>query len=155
MTNEIPAPPGYFVSNAGSSAITPAPVGSFVPSAGQAFASSDAAGRYTPITGMSAAIVPGDVNNIGYVSQADLNAVLTNYWPNSPWVTLTNFAGLCNGQYEFTLTNATAWNFSVLVSSNLTGSTWTYLGVAHPMYQFVDPAATNGAPQRFYRLNWP
>ena len=104
---------------------------------------------------MSAAIVPGDLNNDSIVDQSELNVVLTNYWTNSPWVTLSNFSQLCNGQFEFRLTNANAWDFSVLVSSNLTGTNWNYLGSAYSAYQFSDPAATNGAPQRFYRLRWP
>jgi hypothetical protein len=53
------------------------------------------------------------------------------------------------------MTNATAWDFSVLVSTNLSGTNWSYLGVAYPAYDFSDPAATNGAPERFYRLRWP
>jgi len=53
-----------------------------------------------------------------------------------------------SGTWLFVLTNATAWDFSVL-----TGTNWTYLGVANPAFTFVD---TNGvARQRFYRLRWP
>jgi hypothetical protein len=104
---------------------------------------------------MAAAIVPGDLDNDGFVNQSDLNTVLSNYWPNSPWVTMTNFSKQCDGQFQFALTNATAWDFSVLVSTNLAGTNWSYLGAAYPAYQFTDPAATNGAPQRFYRLQWP
>jgi len=54
---------------------------------------------------------------------------------------------------QFALTNANNWDFiSVLVSTDLID--WQYLGPATPMYQFVDPQATNG-PTRFYRLSWP
>ena len=102
---------------------------------------------------MRSTIVLGDANGDGIVSQSELNVVLTNYWLNSPWMTLTNAEKLCNGQWQFSLTNATAWNFSVLVSTNLTGTNWNYLGVATPAYDFTDPA-TN-ASQRFYRLRWP
>jgi hypothetical protein len=54
---------------------------------------------------------------------------------------------------QFALTNANGWNFTVLVSSNLTD--WTNLpGPAYPVYQFIDPQATSNA-MRFYRLRWP
>jgi len=39
---------------------------------------------------MQGTIVLGDANGDGIVSQGELNVVLTNYWENSPWVTLTN-----------------------------------------------------------------
>jgi len=96
--------------------------------------------------------VPGDLNGDGKVDQTELNAVLSNYWPNSPWVTMTNVAGLRSTNVQFALTNANGWDFSVLMSTNLVD--WQYLGLATPFYQFTDPAATN-APQRFYRLRWP
>jgi hypothetical protein len=96
--------------------------------------------------------VPGDVNGDGIVDQGELNAVLANYWPNSPWVWMTNTAGLGSTNVQFSLTNTAAWNFSVLVSTNLVD--WQYLGTASPVYQFGDTQATNAA-QRFYRLRWP
>jgi hypothetical protein len=104
---------------------------------------------------MSATLAAGDLNDDGIVSQSELNAALTNYWPNSPWLSMTNFGLQCGGEFQFSLTNASAWNFSVLFATNLTSTNWGYLGVAYPVYQFTDPAATNGAPQRFYRLRWP
>jgi hypothetical protein len=94
----------------------------------------------------------GETNADGIVDQNELNAVLANYWPNSPWVTMTNTAGLGTLNVQFALTNANNWDFSVLVSTNLTD--WQYLGKATPMYQFTDPSATN-APRRYYRLQWP
>jgi uncharacterized repeat protein (TIGR01451 family) len=96
--------------------------------------------------------IPGDVNGDGIVDQGELNAVLANYWPNSPWVWMTNTAGLGSTNVQFSLTNTVAWNFSVLVSTNLVD--WQYLGTASPVYQFGDTQATNAA-QRFYRLRWP
>jgi hypothetical protein len=95
---------------------------------------------------------PGETNADGVVDQNELNAVLANYWPNSPWVSMTNVAGLGSLNVQFALTNANNWDFSVLVSTDLID--WQYLGPATPMYQFVDPQATNG-PTRFYRLSWP
>ena len=93
-----------------------------------------------------------DIHADEFVGQIELNAVLANYWPNSPWITMTNTAGLGTPNVQFALTNANNWDFSVLVSTNLTD--WQYLGKATPMYQFADPSATN-APRRYYRLQWP
>jgi hypothetical protein len=95
---------------------------------------------------------PGETNGSGVVDQNELDAVLANYWPNSPWVSMTNVAGLGSVNVQFALTNANNWDFSVLVSTNLTD--WEYLGPATPMYQFVDAQATN-QPTRYYRLQWP
>jgi hypothetical protein len=155
MTNAIQALPGYFASNSASTTITPAPAGTYAPGSGNVAATTDPAGRYTPIAGMSGTIAAGDLNNDGIVSQAELDIVLTNYWPYSPWLSMTNFGQQCGGEFQFALTNATGWDFSVLVSTNLSTTNWDFLGTAFPVYQFTDPAATNGAPQRFYRLRWP
>jgi len=84
---------------------------------------------------------PGETNTNGVVDQNELNAVMANYWPNSPWVTMINTVGWGSVNVQFALTNASKWNFSVLVSTNLTD--WQYLGPATPVYQFVDPQATN------------
>jgi Leucine-rich repeat (LRR) protein len=96
--------------------------------------------------------VPGDSNGDGMISQNELNIVLANYWPNSPWLAMTNTTGLGSTTVQFALTNANNWDFSVLVSTNL--KDWRLIGSALPVYQFSDPAATN-APKRFYRLRWP
>ena len=72
--------------------------------------------------------LPGDLNGDGIVDQTELNAVLANYWPNSPWLWLTNTAGLGSTNVQFALTNTAAWKFSVLVSTNLVD--WQYLGRA-------------------------
>jgi len=80
------------------------------------------------------------------------SAVLSNYWPNSTWLQMTSPAKLNDGLFQFALTNASAWDFSVLVSTNLID--WDFLGPAFPVYQFLDSASTNG-PQRYYRLRWP
>ena len=92
------------------------------------------------------------LNGNGSVSQADLDSVLANYWPNSPWLLMTNTAGLGKTNVQFALPYPTGWNFTVEVSTNLTG--WTPLGSASPLYQFGDFAATN-LPQRYYRLRYP
>src|SRR5262249_42963597 len=105
MTATIPAPPGYFVATSGSASVAPAPIGSFSSGFGNATAIPDPPGRYTPVTGMAATIAAGDLDNDGIVSQAELNSVLTNYWPYSPWLSLTNFGEQCGGEFQFTLTN--------------------------------------------------
>jgi hypothetical protein len=95
------------------------------------------------------------LNNLhgnGVVSQADLNLVLSNYWPTSPWLAVTNAAGLGGTNITFAMTNATLGAFSVECSTNLTD--WEFLGPATPHYEFMD---TNAATmrERFYRLCWP
>jgi len=77
---------------------------------------------------------------------------LSHYWPYSPWLALTNPAGLGGTNVTFALTNASGWNFSVLMSINLVD--WDYLGQATPLYQFFDTNAP-ASPQRYYRLRWP
>ena len=94
----------------------------------------------------------GDLNGDGMVDQSELDAVLANYWPTSPWLYLTNLAGLGHTNVTFALTNSTAGAFSVLMSTNLTN--WEYLGPATPRYQFTDTNAP-ASPRRYYRLRWP
>ena len=103
-----------------------------------------------PVTATNA--VPGDLGGDGVVDQSELNTVLSNYWLHSPWLQMTNTSGLGTTNIQFALTNATGWNFSVEISTNLMD--WDFLGPAFPFYQFLDPAATN-EPQRYYRLRWP
>jgi len=95
---------------------------------------------------------PGDANGDGVVDQTELDAVLQNYWPNSPWLQMTNLAGLGGSNVIFTLTNATAGTFTVEFTTNLLD--WQYLGPAEPFYHFLDTNAP-AVPQRFYRLRWP
>ncbi|PWU15579.1 MAG: hypothetical protein C5B50_15205 [Verrucomicrobia bacterium] len=97
-------------------------------------------------------LVPGDLNGDGIVDQNELNIVLTNYWPYSPWLLMTNTFGLSTTNILFSLTNANNFDLSVQVTTNFLH--WDYLGVAHQRYQFFDPFATN-APARYYRLRWP
>jgi hypothetical protein len=96
--------------------------------------------------------VPSDTNGDGIVDQSELDATLANYWLNSPWLQMTNPMKLPDGFFQFALTNASAWNFSVEVTTNLVD--WEFLGTAFPVYQFPDPLSTN-VPQRHYRLRWP
>ena len=59
----------------------------------------------------------GDLNGDGIVDQDELNAVLANYWASSQWVYMTNPVSLGGGFFQFALTNATGWNFTVLASA--------------------------------------
>lgn len=121
--------------------------------AGSAFAAqSDFKVLPVSVPATAAGLTPGDLNGDGKVGQDELNMVLSNYWPHSPWLEMTNTAGLGTTNIQFALTNTTGWNFSVEVSTNLLN--WDFLGPAFPFYQFSDPAATN-EPQRYYRLRWP
>jgi hypothetical protein len=97
-------------------------------------------------------VIPGDTNGDGVVDQAELDVVLANYWPHSARIAMTNAVALGNGKFQFVLTNASGWDFTVEVSTNL--MSWDALGTARPVYQFSDPAATN-QPRRYYRLRWP
>ena len=95
----------------------------------------------------------GDVNADGVVDQDELDAVLADYWPNSPWLAITEMATHADGSVEFAISNPGGWQFTVEYSTNL--ATWTSLPVlATPIYRTQDPDVTN-APMRFYRLRWP
>ncbi len=104
--------------------------------------------QVTPPTGA----VPGDINGDGIVSQTELDAVLTNYWPYAPWLYMTNVAGLGGTNVTFALSNSIAGAFSVEYSTNLVD--WNFLGPALPRYLFTDTNAPAN-PQRYYRLRWP
>ena len=137
----------------------------------RAYATNDAGATASPDVAVAVPLLskPGDPNgdgvvdqnelnlilanyNNGVVDQATLNTILANYWPSSPWLAITNPAGLGGTNVTFALTNASAWNFSVLMSTNLVN--WDYLGPATPLYQFQDTNAP-ASPQRYYRLRWP
>lgn len=97
-------------------------------------------------------VVVGDSNGDGAVDQSELDDVLAGYWPTSPWLSMTNTAGLGRTNVTFALTNSTAGAYSVLMSTNL--NDWQYLGPATPRYEFTDTNAP-ALPQRYYRLRWP
>lgn len=97
-------------------------------------------------------LISGDSNGDGVVSQSELDVVLASYFPQAPWLQMTNVAGLGASNVSFTLLNSTAGTFSAEVSTNLFN--WNYLGPAVPHYEFIDTNAPGG-PQRYYRLRWP
>lgn len=101
--------------------------------------------------GEFASVLP-HLNGNGIVTQAELDLVLSNYFPYSPWLYLTNVAGLGKTNVTFALSNSLEGAYSVLMSTNL--ADWEYLGLATPRYEFTDTNAP-AIPQRFYRLHWP
>ena len=98
------------------------------------------------------AAVLANLNGNGIVNPSALNLVLSNYFSHSPWLYLTNVAGLGGTNVTFALTNSLAGAFSVEYSTNLLN--WFLLGPATPRYLFTDTNAP-AVPQRFYRLRWP
>ena len=98
------------------------------------------------------AAVLANLNGNGIVSQSELDLVLSNYFPYSPFLLITNVAGLGGTNVTFSLSNSTAGAFSVEYSTNLLD--WQFLGPATPLYEFFDTNAP-AIPQRYYRLRWP
>lgn len=96
--------------------------------------------------------VAGDLDGDGLVSASELDVVYGNYVTNSPFLLMTNVAGLGGTNVTFALSNAPAGSFSVEYSTNLVN--WFCLGPATPRYLFTDTNAP-ALPQRHYRLRWP
>jgi hypothetical protein len=96
--------------------------------------------------------IVGDLDGDGIVSQAELNAVYANYVTNSPWLYMTNVAGLGGTNVTFSLSNSVLGAYSIQVSTNLVN--WDYLGPARPRYLFTDTNAP-AVPTRYYRLSYP
>lgn len=71
-------------------------------------------------------------------------------------VTLTGFAKLPNGTFQFAYSNSSSLTYSVFASTNLVN--WQSIGVATQIsssfFQFTDSAATN-ISRRFYQLRSP
>jgi len=96
--------------------------------------------------------IVGDLNGDGIVSQPELDAVYANYVTNSPWLYMTNVAGLGGTNVSFSLSNSVLGAYSIEYSTNLVN--WYYLGAATPRYLFTDTNAP-AVPQRNYRLRYP
>jgi hypothetical protein len=101
---------------------------------------------------LAAGGIPGDTDGNGTVDQNEFNAVLAAYYPTSPWLRMTNVAGLGGTNVTFALPDAGAVGFGVEYSTNLVD--WLPLGPAVPRYEFVDTNAPV-IPQRHYRLRLP
>ena len=86
------------------------------------------------------------------LNASELNQVLADYYPNSPFLALTNVAGLGGTNVTFGVSNSVAGSFSVQYSTDLVN--WFYLGPANPRYLFSDTNAP-AVPQRYYRLTYP
>lgn len=157
--NAAPATPYYWTVQAVDTAF-----------AGSPFAAEQSFTFNTVLTPTNGIPVPGDQNGDGVVSQSelaavlanlngsgiltedDLNLVLSNYFATSPWLYLTNVAGLGGTHVTFALTNDLTGAFSVEFTTNLVD--WYFLGPAMPRYLFTDTNAP-AVPQRSYRLRWP
>jgi len=98
------------------------------------------------------AAVLTNLNGNGIVTESDLDLILTNYFAYSPFLQMTNVAGLGGTNVTFALTNDFAGAFSVEYTTNLLD--WLFLGPATPRYLFTDTNAP-AQPQRYYRLRWP
>ncbi len=138
--------------------------------AGSPFATEQSFGFNTVVTPTNNVQIPGDtngdgivdqnelaavlshLNGNGMVTQSELDLVLSDFFPFSPFLTITNVAGLGGSNVTFALTNSVAGSFSVQYSTNLTD--WFDLGPATPRYEFTDTNAP-GIPQRYYRLRYP
>lgn len=97
-------------------------------------------------------VTPGDLDGDGIVSQGEFEQVYNYYLLTSPYLLMTNVAGLGGTNVTFALSNPPSSPYTVEYSTNLTD--WTAVGSALPLYQFTDTNAP-GSPQRFYRLRWP
>jgi hypothetical protein len=119
----------------------------------QAVDTAFAGGAWAPEASFTTRIpTAGDLDNNGVVSKTEFEIVLGNYLANSPYLRITNTAGLGGANVTFALTNDIAGTFSVEYSTNLLD--WELLGPATPRYLFTDPGAST-SPQRSYRLRWP
>jgi len=106
----------------------------------------------TPGGGLSGIV--GDANGDGFVTQAELDAVYANYVTNSPWLLMTNVAGLGGTNVSFSLSNSVLGAYTVQYSTNLGTTNWYNLGTATPRYLFTDTNAPAN-PKRYYRLRYP
>ena len=104
----------------------------------------------TPGGGVSGIL--GDADGNGVVSLSELDRVYANYVTNSPWLYMTNMAGLGGTNVTFSLSNSVLGAYSIQYSTNLVN--WYYLGPATPRYLVTDTNAP-ALPQRYYRLRYP
>ncbi len=75
-----------------------------------------------------------------------------NFLITSPFLQITNPAGLGGTNVTFSLPNPISGGYNVEYSTDLVN--WYALGPATPFYSFLDTNAP-ASPQRFYRLYTP
>lgn len=92
------------------------------------------------------------VGGNGVINESLLDQILARYWASSPWLLMTNVAGLGGTNVVFTLEGAKAGSFTVESSPDL--QNWTPIGKAVPLYQFTDTNAPT-LPAQSYRLRFP
>lgn len=120
--------------------------------AGSPFAPEQSFSIAPPVVAPPGGLVPGDINRNGVVEEWELGAVLSHYFQTSPFLFITNSAGLGGTNVTFAVTNALAASISVEATTNLID--WEYVGPATPRYGFTDTNAP-AIPNRSYRLRWP
>lgn len=104
------------------------------------------------VNALKTAIIPGDANSDGKVDQSEFDEVYANYVTNSPWLMMTNVAGLGGTNVTFGLSGSSLGSFTVEYTTDLVD--WQPLGLATPRYLFTDTNAP-AVPQRYYRLKYP
>ena len=97
-------------------------------------------------------LLNGDLDGDGVFDESELQSLLADFFSSSPFLQMTNVAGLGGTNVTFALTNSLAGAFSVEFTTNLVD--WYFLGPATPRYLFTDTNAP-AVPQRYYRLRWP
>jgi hypothetical protein len=97
-------------------------------------------------------LLNGDLNGDGNFDENELQYLLADFFAASPFLQMTNLAGLGGTNVTFALTNSLVGAFSVEYTTNLVD--WYFLGPATPRYLFTDTNAPT-LLQRYYRLRWP
>jgi hypothetical protein len=97
------------------------------------------------------AAVLANVNSNGILTQANVEQVLSNYWPHTS-MEMTNVLGLGGTNVSFLLPDSPVIGLNVEYSTNLTD--WQLIGPAELRYGFLDTNAP-ATPKRFYRLRSP
>lgn len=97
-------------------------------------------------------LLAGDLDGDGAIDRNELQIFLADFFATSPFLYMTNVAGLGGTEVTFALTNDLTGAFSVEYTTNF--ADWEFLGPATPRYLFTDTNAS-AIPERYYRLRWP